>query len=223
MQVASEGFIQEPARQTPVRGRADVVVTGGGPAGLMAAVAAARNGARVVLVERYGYLGGQMNIEHSSFIGTPTLGMGFQGVNGRLIIGGIPWEFMQRIKALGGSVGPIERTVLSSLEGGYLNAPYSRFGPKVDPAAVKTAALEMVQETGIELLLHSWAVDAVAEDGAVRGVIVQSKSGREVILANIVVERHGRCRHSCRRGRTVGEGPQRAALQDERRITSGRC
>ncbi|MCL4532525.1 MAG: FAD-dependent oxidoreductase [Actinobacteria bacterium] len=188
MNAAGGEFIQEPVRQTPVRGRADVIVAGGGPAGLMGAVAAARNGARVVLVERYGYLGGQMNIEHSSFIGTPTLGMGFQGVNGRLIIGGVPWEFMQRIKAMGGSVGPIERTVLSSLEGGYLNAPYGRFGPKVDPAVVKTAALEMVQEAGIELLLHCWAVDAVAEDGEVRGVIVQSKSGREAILANAVVD-----------------------------------
>ncbi len=181
-------FVEEAPRRTPVRARADVVVAGGGPAGLMAALAAARNGARVALVERYGCLGGQLNIEHSSFTGTPTLGMGFQGVSGKRIIGGIPWEFMQRIKARGGSIGPIERTVLSSLKGGFLDAPYQRFGPKVDPPVVKMVALEMVREAGIHLLLHTWAVDAVKDGGIIRGVIIQSKSGREAILAHTVVD-----------------------------------
>ncbi|MCL4370350.1 MAG: FAD-dependent oxidoreductase [Chloroflexi bacterium] len=181
-------FVQEAPRRTPVRSRADVVVVGGGPAGLMSGLAAARNGARVVLVERYGYLGGQMNVEHSSFLGTPTLGMGFQGVSGKRIIGGIPWEFVQRVKARGGAVGPIERTVVSSLRGGYLDAPYQRFGPKVDPEVVKTVAMEMVQEAGVHLLLHSWAVDAVMEGNALRGVVIQSKSGREAILADVVID-----------------------------------
>ncbi len=181
-------FVEEAPRRIPVRARADVAVAGGGPAGLMAALAAARNGARVVLVERFGYLGGQLNIEHSSFTGTPTLGMGFQGVSGKRIIGGIPWEFMERIKAGGGSIGPIERTVISSLPGGFLDAPYQRFGPKIDPPVVKMVALEMVREAGIHLLLHTWAVDAIHDGGTVKGIIIQSKSGREAILAHTVVD-----------------------------------
>ncbi len=181
-------YVEEAPRRIPVRAHADVVVAGGGPAGLMAALAAARNGAKVVLAERFGYLGGQLNIENSSFTGTPTLGMGFQGVSGKRIIGGIPWEFVGRLKARGGCIGPIERTVVSSLEGGYLDAPYQRYGPKVDPPVVKRVALEMVQEAGIHLLLHAWAVDAIMETGTAKGIIIQSKSGREAILAKTVVD-----------------------------------
>lgn len=181
-------FIEEAPRQTRVRARADVVVAGGGPAGLAAAIAAARNGAQVILVERYGYLGGSFAIETSSVPGSSSAGLGFQGVDGKRIIGGIAWELMECIKERGGSVGPLPRTVVSSLEGGYLDAPYSRFGPQIDVEVLKVVALEMVQEAGVRLILHTWAVDAVMTDGKLKGVIIQSKSGREALLAETVVD-----------------------------------
>lgn len=181
-------FVEEPARQTPVRARADVLVVGSGAAGLIAALAAARNGARTILVERYGYLGGQLTGEYSTIPGSGTLGMGFQGAHGQRIVGGIAWELMQRLIAQGGAIGPLERTVISSVPGGFLDAPYGRLGPKFDPETLKTVALEMVQEAGIQLLLHSLAVEAIKQGDTVAGVIVQSKSGRQAILAHTTVD-----------------------------------
>jgi len=185
---AKDDFILEPPRRTSIRGRADVVVAGGGPAGLAAAIAAARNGARVILIERYTYLGGLLNMDFSSFPGSSTLGLCFQDIGGNRIVGGITWELVQRLRERGGAVGPVKRTVISNLKGGFLASPHGEFGPKVDSHTLKTVALEMVQEAGIRLLLHTWVVDALMDGGTIRGVMIHSKSGREAILADIVVD-----------------------------------
>ncbi len=184
----SAEYIQEPPRQTIVRARADVLVAGGGPGGVTAAVAAARNGAKVILLERYGNLGGNMGVEYASFPGTPSGGIGFQGVSGKRIVGGLGWEWMQRVKERGGAVGPVPRTVISSLPGGWLKFPNEQFGPKVDVETVQSVAMELVREAGVKLFLHAWAVDAITVDGVVKGVIIQSKAGREAIMADVVVD-----------------------------------
>lgn len=181
-------FVQEAPRKIPVRAYVDVVVAGAGPAGIAAAIAAARNGAKTLLVERYGYLGGLSTAEYSSVQGTGSVGMGFHDVTGRHIVGGIAWELMQRITERAGAIGPFPRTVISNLKDGYLDVPHSRFGPQTDTEVLKAVVLEAVQEAGVRLLLHTWAVDAVMVDGTIKGIIIQSKSGREAILAKCVVD-----------------------------------
>src|SRR5258708_24362617 len=90
----------EEAREIPIRYRAEVVVVGGGVAGVSAAIAAARSGADTLLVERYGALGGNLTI------GLLEASMSFHDRRGKQLIGGIPDEIVQRLKAAGGSVGP---------------------------------------------------------------------------------------------------------------------
>jgi hypothetical protein len=140
---------------------ADVLVAGGGMAGIAAAVAAARAGADVLLVERGGTLGG---------VATAGLNCSFMGVD-RSVIGGVLWEVLDRLAGLGGSI-----------EGLY--TPF-------DPEAFKTVALEMVADAGVRLLLHSWLVDAVRDDSGVKGARFVTKSGTREIRAGAVVDATG--------------------------------
>lgn len=157
--------LTEQARAIPVRAEVDVVVAGGGPAGVNAAIAAARNGASVLLVERYGYLGGMMTGSNVTWY----LGLG----NGKAqTIGGLSEEFIARLGEVGGLTS--ERNA-----SGDCNS---------DAEFVKWLSVEMLQEAGAEILLHSWVSAAVVEEGVCKGLIVESKSGREAILASVVVD-----------------------------------
>jgi hypothetical protein len=140
---------------------AEVLVAGGGMAGIAAAVAAARAGADVLLVERGGTLGG---------VATAGLNCSFMGVD-RNIIGGILWEVLDRLKAQGGSI-----------EGLY--TPF-------DPESFKTVALEMVSEAGVRLLLHSWIMDSITQQNLVTGVRFLTKSGIREVHAKVVVDATG--------------------------------
>lgn len=140
---------------------ADVLVAGGGMAGIAAAVAAARAGADVLLVERGGTLGG---------VATAGLNCSFMGVD-RSVIGGVLWEVLDRLAGIGGSI-----------EGLY--TPF-------DPEAFKTVALEMVADAGARLLLHSWLIDAVTDDAGVKGARFVTKSGMREIRAGAVVDATG--------------------------------
>jgi hypothetical protein len=187
-QRSTGNFIEEAPRRTPIRTQAEVVVAGGGPAGLSAAVAAARSGADTLLIERHGFLGGGFTIETASVPGSSSAGLGFQGTDGKLLVGGIGWELMERLRQKGGVIGPVRRSVASTLEGGYLDAPYNRFGPQIDTEALKLVAVEMAQEAGVRLLFHSWVVDAITTDGAIQGIVIHSKSGREAVLGQVMVD-----------------------------------
>jgi len=88
--------IREQARDIPVVDTFDVAVVGGGPAGIAAAIAAARSGAKVVLVDRYGYLGGLATVGLVLYMG------GLFDDNGTRVVGGIPWEVIERTKKAGG-------------------------------------------------------------------------------------------------------------------------
>jgi len=160
----SASRVTETTRTTPVVGDFDVIVAGGGPAGVIAAVAASRGGARTLLIERYGFVGGMS----TSALVTPISEF---RVAGQQHIGGIPLELMQRAAELGGA--EIER------DSG--NWP-------VNDEIMKLAAQRMLLESGVTLLFHSWFSDVVAEGGHVSHVIVQNKAGRVAYACKMVID-----------------------------------
>ncbi|HOJ40532.1 MAG TPA: FAD-dependent oxidoreductase, partial [bacterium] len=160
------GFIQEKVRLTPVRERVDVVVAGAGPAGIGAAVAASRCGAKTLLVERLGFLGGMLTSGGVRNMRTFTDGAG------QAIIKGLPYEFAQYLKENGAAVGVPEKD------------PYVQQNPEL----TRYLAQEFVLKSGVRLLLHTLVVAAVKKGNRVCGVIVESKSGRQAILARVVVD-----------------------------------
>jgi hypothetical protein len=189
--------VAEAARQTPLAGEWDVVVVGGGSAGTSAAVAAARSGARVALVERYGYLGGMAS-------GGMVLVLDDM-VNGEEITTtGIVREVVERLEKLGLAVAP---PVEDRRAGWDVWRKWARWGchdfrahgkpqPIVyavafDPDGWKRVSNDLVGEAGVELRLHSWFAAPIVEDGWIRGVIVETKAGRQALLGRVVIDATG--------------------------------
>ncbi len=156
--------IREPARDVRVAGHFDVVVCGGGPAGLIAAVAAARNGAKTLLIERYGFVGGMS----TSALVTPISEFRHFG---KQHIGGIPFELLKKAADLDGAN--------VALDSG--NFP-------VNDEILKLAAQRLLLESGVTLLYHSWFSDCVMADGRVTHVVVQNKSGRVAYAARVFID-----------------------------------
>ncbi len=159
--------IIEKERSLPVLGEWDVVVCGGGPSGLIAATAAARNGSRTLLIERYGFLGGMATAGLVAPISE------FNKAN-RRVIDGIPYEFVSRLHDMGGAV--------TSYPNG--NIPF-------DDEKYKLAAQRMVLESGAELLLHTTIAGCMACDDGGRRVthlIIENKSGRQAVACRTAVD-----------------------------------
>jgi ribulose 1,5-bisphosphate synthetase/thiazole synthase len=159
--------ITERQREIPVVAEADVTVAGGGIAGMCAAVAAARMGMKTVLVERYGYLGGIMT-------GYPVPLLFQYGTDGQPMVAGIGKEMVERCKELG-----------------TWSPPDEWHDGCVDTEVQKLVMMEMLDEAGVELFLHSWVVDVIKEGEQISGIIIESKSGRQAILAKQVVDASG--------------------------------
>ncbi|MCL2231772.1 MAG: FAD-dependent oxidoreductase [Treponema sp.] len=174
----SEQFIQETLK-TPVGYECDVVIAGGGTAGVVAALAAARNGARTILVDRYGFLGGTMingaGPLHSYF----NLYKAFPGVEKIQVVRGIPQEIIDRMAAAGGSPGHLEME-----KGG----DYDSVITLIDWEIFKGVIFDMLEEAGVRILLHVVAAETVREGNQVKGIIIEGKSGREAILAKAVID-----------------------------------
>ncbi|TDD69052.1 FAD-dependent oxidoreductase [Jiangella aurantiaca] len=174
----------------------DVIVCGGGPSGFIAAIAAARSGARTLLVERYGFLGGMPTV---SWLG-PISPFYFRDER---VIAGVPQEFVERMVAAGGSTGHIRCTNPHG-SGSYLCF--------YDRETYKWTAMSMYLEAGGTPLLHTWIADALVEDGRVTGIVVANKSGRREIRAKVVVDATGDGDVAARAGaaHTVGNGAGRS-------------
>ena len=159
----------QPLRELPVLDETDVLVIGGGSAGVVAAIAAKRAGARVTLVERYGHFGGLWTG------GLVLLITGHIIKDGKQVCQGIGEEIMRRLDKLDGAI--MDRK------------PGSK--PTVDAEAVKYLMVEMTEEVGVKVFLHCWGADAIVEGNAIRGAVFESKSGRQAILAKVVIDATG--------------------------------
>ncbi|MFV0428385.1 MAG: FAD-dependent oxidoreductase [Arachnia sp.] len=153
----------------------DVIVCGGGPSGNIAAIAAGRAGARTLLIEKYGFIGGMAT---SAWLG-PISPMHF---GDERVIAGIPEEFVERMREAGGSTGHLRCTNPHG-SGAYLGF--------YDREYYKWVALEMLTEAGVDVLFHSFVSDAVLEGDTLVGVEVTNKSGKHVYRAKTIVDATG--------------------------------
>ncbi|NLS77550.1 MAG: FAD-dependent oxidoreductase [Chloroflexi bacterium] len=179
--------IQEPSRRIPVIAEVDVVVCGGGPGGLPAAIAAARHGAKTLLIERYGFLGGLA----TAGLVAPILGHHAHN-SSQPIVEGLLREITERMHALGGA--PTWEETLA------------RWGINFDAETFKRVADLLVQEAGVELLLHTLVTDVVVQDGRIAAVIIENKSGRQAIAAKVVVDATGDADVAYRAGAPTKQG-----------------
>lgn len=184
--------IREPARDIPVFRSCDVLVVGGGPAGSAAAASAAQLGADTMLVERYGHLGGMSTGGLVLWIDRMT------DWQGRQVIAGFANDLLDRLPrdAVLGPPPPLWGSKDASAVA-YWKDRYNAFqgtvtwSPTVDPEMLKMASLDLVLARGVSLLLHAWVVAPVQDGPEVRGAIFESKSGRQAILARVVIDATG--------------------------------
>ena len=173
----SPSTLHEPARETPVFGRFDVVVLGGGPAGIAAAAASAQAGSSTLLVEHYGFLGG---------MGTAAGVTNFCGlhanVHGKIqqVVHGVADQLLQRMRSLGG-----------------LNEPHVIFGGRIaaqayDNAAFKVAADGLVTDSGAQLLFHARACGVIMRSPReIEAILIETKSGRHAVVGKVYIDCSG--------------------------------
>jgi 2-polyprenyl-6-methoxyphenol hydroxylase-like FAD-dependent oxidoreductase len=186
------GTLREPGREIPVYRACDVLVVGGGPSGTAAAVAAAKLGANVILLERYNHLGGLSTGGLVIWIDRMT------DWSGQLVIRGFAEEIMDRLPK-DAVAGPAQREWGSrdparAAHWSLRTAAYHgvvTWSPTVDPERLKLASQEMVLEQKARLVYHCWAALPLMEEGKVRGAIFESKGGRQAVRAKVVVDATG--------------------------------
>lgn len=151
-------------KNVPIVGEYDVVVCGGGPAGFMAAIASARNGARTALVERYGFLGGMATMGFVNPVSVFTY-------NNSQVVGGIPWEFVKKLEEIGG---------------GFIEKPLGNVA--FEQEHYKLLAQRMTLEAGVELYMHSYLSGCVMEGCRISQVLIENKNGTEALSSKIFID-----------------------------------
>ena len=190
-------FIDEPAGRVPVADKADLVVVGGGPAGIAAAISAARAGLDVILLERYPYLGGLAS-------GGMVLVLDDMANGQEISVRGLCMEMIERLEQRGLAVTPPENDRRSDWA---MWKKWSRWGvfdftsklkpqpvcyaTAFDPDGYKRVSNDMIEEAKVRLRLHSWFSRSIVQNGWITGVVVESKQGREAILGKVVVDATG--------------------------------
>jgi len=186
------GTFHEEARDIDIYHKCDVVVIGGGPAGCAAAWAAAKAGADVTLIERYNCLGG---------LSTGGLVMWIDRMTdwqGNHVIQGFAREFIDRMPAEGVAGPPRDDWGSQDpVKAGYWGNRTTAFhgivcwAPTLDPERMKLNAQEMLLEAGVRIVFHAWGSRPIVEDGVARGVVFESKAGRQALMAKVVVDTTG--------------------------------
>jgi len=184
--------IIEPERKLPVRMSVDVLVVGGGPSGIIAAQAAAEDGLNVALIESRSFLGGNLTI------GLPILG--FLGQKGNQIIKGLPQKFIDRLAA-------------QDAASEHRPCPLHMGITLVEPEAVKAVAFEMLKESGVEVLLYTSFAGVVMDGNRLEGIIIESKSGREAVLAKVIIDCTGDADVAFRSGAPCEQGNENGGVQ----------
>ena len=159
-------YFREAAKKIPVVDEVDVLVAGGGTAGMVAGLASARTGAETLVLDQHGYLGGTLTSGLVNIFGPFDNGE-------RIIVGGISWEIVERLAQMGGTkVGMI-------------------YWRPFDSERLKVLMDVMSQESGVHLLFHVRVCDAIVENSIIKGVVIESKAGRQVIMAKVVIDATG--------------------------------
>ncbi len=186
--------IIEEAGKINIYRETDVLVVGGGPAGTAAALASARNGAGTILMERFGYLGG---LATGGFV---LCIMPMSDGTNEQQIAGICQEIIDRLDDEGAAVHPAKKDLGSSdkrLLDYWRRYPFTVIGNRivlsaqVDPEILKCILNDMMEEAGVEPLLHSLGCRAIVDGNRIKGVFFESKSGRQAILAKTVIDTTG--------------------------------
>jgi hypothetical protein len=172
------GSYTEPSRKLPARDF-DVVVAGGGTAGVVAALASARQGAKTILIESKGYTGGTIveggTALHSFF----NIWKAFPGVGKRQVVRGIPQEIIDQLMKVGATAGHPEMSA---------GAEFDPVCTNIDTELYKLLTLQMLVESGVYVCVNTLLTGAIMDGPAVKGVIAESRSGREAIFARSFVD-----------------------------------
>ncbi len=170
----------EKSNQIPIAHDVDVLVAGGGCAGTMAAIACARAGLDTLLVERYGFLGGAATTQYVPLLSIWNTSPWAD--EKKPLIGGLVQEICTRLDDVGGSV-KAEKAYKAQKNGDFPSIWFH-----LDFELTKLVKQKMCEEAGVKFLLHSYIADAIVEDNKVKGLLVENKSGRQALMAKIVID-----------------------------------